>query len=207
MKTPAELQEWFGGIDIYLFDQLMKGNIAPGMKVLDAGSGAGRNLVYFMRSGYDVAAVDESEAMIGRVRQLAKLIAPQVSEQNFRVESVEKMSFDDASFDVVLSSAVLHFARDEEHWQAMVDEMWRVLKPGGMFFCRLSSTIGMETQVQLINGRRYLLPDGVDWFLVDAEKLKEVTKSLGGEFVEPIKTTVVDSKRAMTTWVVRKAGD
>jgi ubiquinone/menaquinone biosynthesis C-methylase UbiE len=101
----------------------------------------------------------------------------------------------------------LHFARDEEHWQAMVDEMWRVLKPGGMFFCRLSSTIGMETQVQLINGRRYLLPDGVDWFLVDAEKLKEVTKSLGGEFVEPIKTTVVDSKRAMTTWVVRKAGD
>ncbi|HEY7784970.1 MAG TPA: class I SAM-dependent methyltransferase [Pyrinomonadaceae bacterium] len=207
MKTPAEIQEWFGGIDIYLFDQLMKGNIAPGMKVLDAGSGAGRNLVYFMRSGYDVAAVDESEAMIGRVRQLAKLIAPQVSEQNFRVESVEKMSFDDASFDVVLSSAVLHFARDEEHWQAMVDEMWRVLKPGGMFFCRLSSTIGMETQVQLINGRRYLLPDGVDWFLVDAEKLKEVTKSLGGEFVEPIKTTVVDSKRAMTTWVVRKAGD
>jgi ubiquinone/menaquinone biosynthesis C-methylase UbiE len=185
----------------------MKGNIAPGMKVLDAGSGAGRNLVYFMRSGYDVAAVDESEAMIGRVRQLAKLIAPQVSEQNFRVESVEKMSFDDASFDVVLSSAVLHFARDEEHWQAMVDEMWRVLKPGGMFFCRLSSTIGMETQVQLINGRRYLLPDGVDWFLVDAEKLKEVTKSLGGGFVEPIKTTVVDSKRAMTTWVVRKAGD
>lgn len=207
MKTPAELQEWFGGIDIYLFDQLMKGNIAPGMKVLDAGSGAGRNLVYFMRSGYDVAAADESEAMIGRVRQLAKLIAPQLPEQNFRVEPVENMSFDDASFDVVLSSAVLHFARDEEHWQAMVDEMWRVLKPGGMFFCRLSSTIGMETQVQLINGRRYLLRDGADWFLVDAEILKEVTKSLGGEFVEPIKTTVVDNRRAMTTWVVRKAGD
>jgi ubiquinone/menaquinone biosynthesis C-methylase UbiE len=204
MKTPDELQEWFGGIDIYLFDQLMKGNIAPGMKVLDAGSGAGRNLIYFMRSGYDVAALDESDAMIGRVRQLAKQIAPQLPEQNFRAEPVEKMSFADASFEVVLSSAVLHFARDEEHWHAMVGEMWRVLKPRGLFFCRLSSTIGMETEVQLIGGRHYRLPDGAEWFLVDAEMLKQVTASLGGEFVEPIKTTVVESKRAMTTWVVRK---
>jgi SAM-dependent methyltransferase len=107
-------------------------------------------------------------------------------------------------FDVVLSSAVLHFARDEEHWQAMVNEMWRVLKPGGMLFARLASTIGVEDQIKLIEGRRYHLPDGSDRFLVDAEMLKTVTDALGGEFLEPIKTTVVDNMRAMTTWVIRK---
>ena len=108
-------------------------------------------------------------------------------------------------FDVVVSSAVLHFARDEEHWRAMVNEMWRVLKPGGMLFARLASTIGVEDQIKLIEGRRYRLPDGSDRFLVDAEMLHRVTAALGGEFLEPIKTTVVENMRAMTTWVIRKS--
>jgi len=35
------LQEQFGQIDIYLFDQILKGRIAPGMRILDAGCGSG----------------------------------------------------------------------------------------------------------------------------------------------------------------------
>jgi tellurite methyltransferase len=108
---------------------------------------------------------------------------------------------------VVLSSAVLHFARDEEHWQAMVNEMWRVLKPGGIFFARLASSIGMEDQIRLIENRRYRLPDGSDRFLVDEAMLLRVTAALGGEFIEPIKTTVVQNMRAMTTWVIKKSDE
>jgi SAM-dependent methyltransferase len=110
----------------------------------------------------------------------------------------------DTGFDLVLSSAVLHFARDEEHWQAMVNEMWRVLKPGGIFFARLASTIGIENQIRLIEGRRYHLPDGSDRFLVDQAMLQRVTVALRGDFLEPIKTTVVENMRAMTTWVLKK---
>ena len=224
MKENPDLQEWFGGIDIYIFDQLLKGRFVPGMRVLDAGCGAGRNLVYFLRSGYEVFAVDESPEAIAQVRKLAAALTPQLPAENFRVEPVERMSWDSASvgdppgtaggftksrsnsagFDLVLSSAVLHFARDEAQWQAMVDEMWRVLKPGGIFFARLASTIGMENGVKLIDGRRYRLPDGSDRFLVDAAMLHRVTEGLGGEFIEPIKTTVVEDMRAMTTWVVKK---
>jgi SAM-dependent methyltransferase len=208
MHQPSNLQEEFGGIDIYLFDQLLKGRFVPGMRVLDAGCGSGRNLVYFLRNGYEVFGVDESEIAIGQTRRLAAAHAPHLPLGNFRVEAVEKMSFgraeENADFDLVLSSAVLHFARDEQHWQAMVHEMWRVLKPGGMFFARLASTIGIENEVRLIDGRRYQLPDGSHRFLVDAAMLKAVTKSLGGDFIEPIKTTVVDNMRSMTTWVVGK---
>ncbi len=50
-SSPLNLQERFGGIDIYLFDQLMKGRIVPGMRVLDAGCGTGRNLAYLLQSG------------------------------------------------------------------------------------------------------------------------------------------------------------
>jgi len=217
METPINLEEWFGGIDIYLFDQLLKGRFAPWMRVLDAGCGSGRNLVYFLRSGYEVFGVDESEAAIAKTRQLAASLQPQLPPENFRVEPVEKMSFgndvkrvlqiantEDTGFDLVLSSAVLHFARDEQHWQAMVNEMWRVLKPGGIFFARLASTIGIETQIRLIEGRRYHLPDGSDRFLVDQAMLQRVTAALHGDFLEPIKTTVVENMRAMTTWVVKK---
>lgn len=254
MQTSSNLQEWFGGIDIYIFDQLLKGRLVKGMRVLDAGCGSGRNLVYFLRSGYEVFGVDESQESILQARKLASVLAPYLPADNFRVEPVERMSWESANsrqeaagqngepgtvnrerkkkavgrvhhaeneeagkmpaltenseqssgFDVVLSSAVLHFARDEQQWQAMVNEMWRVLRPGGIFFARLASSIGMENQVRLIEGRRYHLPDGSDRLLVDAAMLHRITAALGGEFIEPIKTTVVENMRAMTTWVVRK---
>jgi SAM-dependent methyltransferase len=204
MSTHLTLQEWFGQIDIYLFDQLLKGRFTPQMKVLDAGCGGGRNLIYFLRSGYDVCGVDQSSEAIAHVRRLASALAPHLPADNFRVEPVEAMSFADACFDVVISSAVLHFARDEEHWQSMLREMWRVLKRGGILFARLASSVGIEEQVEHLEGRRYHLPDGSARFLVDDEMLLATTTSLGGELLEPLKTVVVQNMRSMATWCVLK---
>jgi hypothetical protein len=105
----------------------------------------------------------------------------------------------------VLSSAVVHFARDDEQFHAMVREMWRVLKPGGMFFCRLASSIGMEGRVRPLGGRRFALPDGSERYLVDESMLMDLTSNLGGVLLDPLKTTVVQDQRCMTTWVVRKS--
>jgi SAM-dependent methyltransferase len=202
------LQEQFGQIDIYLFDQLLKGRIVPGMRILDAGCGGGRNIVYFLREGYDVCAVDPSVKAVEGVRNLARTIGPALTpalpDANFRVEPVERMSFDDACADVVICNTVLHFARDDAHFNAMLDGAWRVLKPGGLFFSRLGSIIGMESQVERIEGRRYKSPDESIRYLVDADFLLEQTERLGAELADPIKTTVVHQQRAMTTWVMWK---
>jgi hypothetical protein len=48
------------------------------------------------------------------------------------------------------------------------------------------------------------LPDGTSRFLVDEALLMARTRSLGGRLLDPIKTTVVQDQRSMTTWVVRK---
>jgi tellurite methyltransferase len=205
MTPNLNLQEWFGPIDIYLFDQLLKGRFNPRMRVLDAGCGGGRNLIYFLRCGYDVRGVDLSTEAVAHVRALASGLAPNLSADNFRVEAVEDMSFADAVFDVVISSAVLHFARDEEHWQDMLDEMWRVLKPGGVLFARMASSVGVEEQIIRLEGRRYRLPDGSDRFLVDDRMLLAATDSLGGELLEPLKTVVVRNMRSMSTWCLRKS--
>jgi len=200
----SDLESQFGGIDIYLFDQLLRGRMPRGMRVLDAGCGTGRNLVYFLREGYDVHATDLDAGAIAAVRRLAARLESQLPPANFRIEPVERMTFPDAFADVVLSSAVLHFAADEAQFDAMVREMWRVLKPGGLFFCRLASTIGMEQRMRRIEGRRFRLPDGSDRFLVDESMLVALTRSLGGTLLDPLKTSVVQDQRCMTTWVVRK---
>ncbi len=194
------VQEQFGGIDIYLFDQLLRGRILPGMRVLEAGCGSGRNLVYFILQGYEVFGADADARSIDRVRRLAAGLPA----TNFHVEAVESMSFPDAFADVVISSAVLHFARDDEQFQAMLRGSWRVLKPGGLFFCRLASSIGMEARVQRLDGRRHLLPDGSERYLVDESLLLQLTEQLGGQLLDPLKTTVVQNQRSMTTWVMRK---
>ncbi len=194
------LREQFGQIDIYLFDQLLRGRIAPGMRIFDAGCGFGRNLVYFFREGYEVSGVDEDARAVDAVRRMA----PAAAEGNFRAEPLERMSFADHIADVVLSSAVLHFARDDAHFDAMLQGSWRVLKPGGLLFCRLASTIGMEERMRRLVDRRFLLPDGSERYLVDETLLLDRTETLGGSLADPLKTTVVQDQRAMTTWVVRK---
>ena len=196
MSSHTKLQEEFGGVDVYLFDLLLKGRFDPRMRVLDAGCGSGRNLVYFMREGFDVHGVDVSQDAVAHVRSLARALAPRLPEENFRREPVEGMSFADESFDAVLSSAVLHFARDEAHWLAMMREMWRVLKPGGIFFARLASTTAVESHVEHLGGRRYRLAGGVEWLLSDERMLRETTASLRGELIEPLKTVVVHGARA-----------
>ena len=196
------LMEQFGNIDIYLFDQLLRGNIARGMRVLDAGCGGGRNLVYLLRAGFECFGVDQSAEAVAYVRGMAGRLAPGLPAGNFRVEAVEGMSFEDGFADVVICNSVLHFARDEGQFNGMVQEMWRVLRPGGLMFCRLASTIGKE--FERASGRRFQMPDGQEWFLVDEELLMGLTAGLGGRLVDPLKTTVVQGSRCMTTWVMRK---
>jgi tellurite methyltransferase len=200
----SDLERQFGQIDIYLFDQLLRGRLLPGMRVLDAACGGGRNLVYLLQSGFDVFGTDSDSRAIEAVRGLALQLAPHLPAKNFRVEPVERMTFPDAFADAVISSAVLHFARDDAQFDAMVREMWRVLQPGGMLFCRLASSIGMEDRVRPVGGRRFALPDGSERYLVDESLLMNLTDRLGGGLLDPLKTTIVQNQRCMTTWVVRK---
>ena len=154
--------------------------------------------------GFDIFGVDSDPRAIATVRRLAASLAPALSVDNFRLEAVEQMSFPDAAADLVIVSAVLHFASDDDHFEAMLRGAWRTLKPGGLFFCRLASSIGIEGQIKRIDGRRCLLPDGSERYLVDELLLDELTEVLGARPADPLKTTVVRNQRSMTTWVLRK---
>jgi len=196
------LLDHFGHLDIYLFDQLLRGRIGPGMRLLDAGCGTGRNLVYLLREGYDVHASDRDPLAVAAVRALAATLAPALPSDRFRVEPVEHSSFADGAFDVVVSNAVLHFASNDAHFDAMVNELWRLLAPGGLLFARLASSIGMADRMRPLGHGRHLMPDGSERYLVDEARLMTTTRRLGGRLLDPLKTTIVQDQRCMTTWVV-----
>jgi tellurite methyltransferase len=197
------LRETYGNIDIYLFDQLLKGRYDGLSKVLDVGCGSGRNLYYFLRNGYEVSGVDPALQAVETVKQLSAELAPDNPLKNFIVCAAENLPYADASFDLVICSAVLHFANDEKHFDDMLRPMFRVLKTGGYFFARLASDIGIEDQIKPLGKRRYLLPDGSERFLVNEQMLLRYTREFG-ELYEPIKTTNVQQMRCMTTWCIQK---
>jgi len=201
-RLTLNVQEQFGQIDIYIFDQILRGNIAPGMCVVDAGCGYGRNLVHLLREGCQVFALDADPAAVEHVRQLGASLQTGLPVENFQVGVLESMPFADGLADVVICNSVLHFARDDRHFRAMLAELWRVLKPGGMLFCRLGSRIGMD--FERIRGNIFLIPDGSKWYLVDQQMLLNLTEELNAVQVDPLKTTIVQDYRCMTTWVLRK---
>ncbi|MDB5016618.1 MAG: SAM-dependent methyltransferase [Mucilaginibacter sp.] len=198
------LQQLYGNIDIYLFDQLLKGTYDNCHKILDTGCGGGRNLVYFLRNGYDVYGIDPNLQAVEAVKALSKTLAPVIPLTNFKVAYAEDLPFNDAQFDLVISSAVLHFAKDQAHFESMLHSMWRVLKPGGYLFARLASDIGIEELVHPLGNGRYLLPDGSERFLVNEQMLLQYTRGLNAQLHEPFKTTNVQNLRCMTTWCLQK---
>lgn len=203
-SAEASLQDRFGSIDIYVFDQILRGHITPSMRVLDAGCGGGRNLVYLLQAGCEVMGFDQDARAVAAVRRLAERLAPELPAENFRVESLEASTFTDACADVVLCNAVLHFSRDHAHFEAQLEGVWRLLAPGGLFFARLGSRITLEDQLPDLGNGRYREPGGAERYLVDTEQLLEIGERLGGDMVDPIKTTNVQGLRCMTTWVLRK---
>ncbi len=203
-RASPELLFELGQIDIYLFDQLLRGQISSSMRILDAGCGAGRNSEYLMKCGADLYGVDSDPKQIARIRDVAAKAAPSLSPEHFRVARLDELPFPDADFDAVICSAVLHFSDDTAEFENAVSEMWRVLRPSGVFFARLASTIGIEERVTHLRDRWYHLPDGSDRFLVDESYLLKVAAGLGAEQLDPLKTTVVQDRRSMTTWVLRK---
>lgn len=198
-----KLQQSYGNIDIYLFDQLLKGRYDNAKKVLDVGCGSGRNLIYFLRNGYEVFGIDTNLQAIEMVKELSAALAPDNPLENFVACSAENLPYIDATFDLIVCSAVLHFAKDGQHFDTMLRAMFKVLKPGGYFFARLASDIGIEKLVKPLGNDRYLLPDGSERFLVNEQTLLKYTDELGILY-EPIKTTNVQNLRCMTTWCVQK---
>ncbi len=199
-----ELNHLLGNIDIYLLDQILKRRFEYDFKILDAGCGEGRNLIYFVRKNYQVYGFDRDSDSIQMLKYLVKSINKEYPTDRFISANVEQMPYDNHEFDAIISSAVLHFAEDKDHFMKMLHETVRVLKTKGILFVRMAADVGMEKHIKPMGNGRYFLPDGSVRFLLTKEMLSEIMEIFGLSFIEPFKTVIVDDKRCMSTLVLRK---
>ena len=199
MQNP-EIATLLGQTDLYLIDQILKGRYKRGDILLDAGCGWGRNLHWFLHSGFDIYGVDSDGTAIEVLKQTYRTTLP----EQFRIERVEQLSFQSHFFDGIISSAVLHFATSTAHFFEMLDELYRVLKPGGNLFIRMASDIGIENRVQPLSDGVYAIPDGSTRFLLTRELLNQVMQRYAFSFLEDFKTVNVNDVRSMSTLVLQK---
>ncbi|MCK0130848.1 class I SAM-dependent methyltransferase [Flavobacteriaceae bacterium F08102] len=200
MTPLTNLKQQVGAkIDIYIFDQILKNRYALKDLILDAGCGHGRNIHWFLAQGMTVYGIDKLKDRIHVVKEKYP-----TSAQNFQVANLEQIPFDDAYFDHVICSAVLHFAKSEDHFKQQFSELVRVLKPKGHLFIRMTSDIGIADKVVPKGNGVYFLPDKTHRFLLTKSLLSEVMKMHKLTFVEPLKTTNVNDLRCMTTVVLIK---
>ena len=200
MNTIHTIQELLGQTDIYLVDQIMKSRYKTGDIILDAGCGSGRNLHWFLQHHFSIYGIDTNEEAISHLKNTQ----PHVPADQFLVSPVEEMIFADNFFDHIISSAVLHFANSTHQFNKMMAGMVRVLKPGGTLFIRMTSDIGIEDKVRLIQDGVYLIPDGSKRFLLTRSLLTDRMQQNKLSFIEPLKTVNVDDIRCMSTLVLQK---
>jgi len=193
------LKENIEEIDIYILDQILKGNYQQNETILDAGCGSGRNLKWFYNAGYTIYGIDKN---FDDIEYCKKVYANQ--ETHFKQASLENIPFAENSFDHVLCNAVLHFAEDLSQYLRMFQELLRILKPQGTLFIRTASIFGLEKEVEHIFKGVYNLPDGSQRFLLTKEILEDIMNTNSIQLLEDVKTTIVKDKRCMTTLVLKK---
>lgn len=202
----SSLNKLLGNLDIYLLDQILKGRFSFHQKILDVGCGEGRNTVYFIREGYQIFGVDHNPVAIQMARLQAKSLRSDYDIYRFQVCDIKDMPLHKAAFDVIISSAVLHFATCHEHFFLMMDEMMRVLKPGGLFFLRMTTSFGGIIGLSESMGEGvYLLPDGSKRYLLTEDLLERMQKKFGLKNLEPPKSVLVHNQRAMGVFIMEKA--
>src|SRR5438046_9143701 len=117
------------------------------MRSVTHGCAQRRTLLDLSPAAFRVTSKHPDGEALKATPHLAPRLAPALPAGDFRTEPVEAMSFPDHDADAVLSIAVLHFARNDLQFDAMLRSMWRVLRPGGILFCRLASVIGIEGKI------------------------------------------------------------
>lgn len=198
------LNHELGNIDIYLLDQILKGRYTKDMRILDAGCGEGRNLQWFLNNNYQVYGIDASDYAILMLQFIVKSNFPHYPHENFLVSTIENSPFPDLFFDVVICNAVLHFSEDEDHFFEMFASLMRQLRPGGQIFIRTATDIGIDHARELKPGV-YQLKDGQVRFLLSSKILDLITEQL--EWIEPVKSVVVNKTHSMGVLIGRKPHD
>ncbi len=178
-------REWFEQVESYRYTvEPFIHSIAQftrhcGKTILEVGVGAGTDHLQWARAGCICHGVDLTEAAIETTRARFELYGLQSILQRFDAET---LNYPDATFDLVYSWGVIHHSEDPVR---IIDEIHRVLKPGGRF---IGMVYGRRSPVVLKLWARYGLFRGRPW-LSFADVVWHHMESIGTKSYTPAETS------------------
>lgn len=182
--SPEDINRAFGNIDLFLFDQLLKGNFNNRRILLDAGCGEGRNLKYFISSGVEVYGIDTSAAAIRMAGMVYR------NRATFQQAAIEDQPFAEDHFEAILCINVLHHCRDEDEFIKIWEALVNMLKPEGILFIR--TLVKAEEPVE------------ESLFLLTHELLEKLVYTHKLHWIEPFKKEVMSDGKALGVLVFTK---
>lgn len=199
-----QLNSELGNIDLYWLDFILKGYLPDDAKILDAGCGEGRNLTYCLKNSLDVFGIDQNPEAINFLKLIAKQYKQEDLDARFQVMKLDKILFPDSTFDIIICSAVLHFAKNITHFNMMINELTRLLKQNGkIFFRTMTDRYFPENSTELEEGVFQFQNEQVR-FVVNADVFVEDLKNQQLKLLEPYKEIVVENRHAMGTFIFQK---
>lgn len=148
----------------------------PPASVLDLGCGTGSVANALAGRGYSVRAIDPDGDAVETARELG---ASSAGTAHFSVARGESLPFPDEAFDAVLCIDVLHWAADAAAFDAIWNEAWRVLRPGGLLVARLLCRDAFQ-DADPLGGGRFRLATGAEWFLAGMDGMEARVIRAGG---------------------------
>lgn len=201
LNSLDDINNYFGDLDLFLLDQLLKGNIRSG-KVLELGFGDGRNLLHFLQAGYEVHGVDLDPSSIALMKAFAKNLK-QGCPENFIKTSATDLPYDDAFFDTVICCRLFHFLSDQDKKIAW-HQIHRVLRPNGICYFTANSTINFEHSIVGHEEGQHSFPDGTQGYMLNQKHLSAFLTDSGFKQIEPTRHIQYDDQHAETILVLQK---
>lgn len=199
-----QLNSELGNVDLYWLDFILKGYLSENAKVMDAGCGEGRNLTYCLKNGMDVFGIDQNSEAINFLKLIAKQYKLEDIGGRFQVMKLDKILFPNSTFDVVICSAVLHFAKSGKHFNNMIKELARLLKPNGKIFIRTMTDRYFPSNILELEARIFQFPNEQIRFVINADAFVNELKKFNLKLIEPYKEIVVEERHTMGTFIFEK---
>ena len=202
--NPEKLNSELGNIDLFLLDQLLKGRVSENDRILDAGCGEGRNLLYFLRNNYKVHAVDPNPSAIKMVQMHARTLGSTIPATNFLCTTIEESPYEAGYFDVVFCFSLLHHSTSAADFHNKVRSLLGMLKDKGTLLLKMEALKGVEDGVVQLESGLFNLPDGSSRYLMTNSDIKWITAECGMKQLEPVKIEMIENQRSYGYLVLQK---
>lgn len=199
------LNSALGNADLILIDQILKNRFHKQMKILDAGCGEGRNMVYFIKNDFNIYGIDDNADAVKMAKLFCKSLNKTFEVENIQNFAIEENPFPDQFFDAIICINVLHSAKNQTDFFKWFQQLVRMLKFGGLLLLSVQSQFGLTHNHQQNDKESRNFSGNEDFYLLTESVLKEILKLDCLKTFENTRSILIDNEKSYTYLFLEKS--